>query len=155
VRALLAKKHKKDKVLLISGASKQGIKPLLDQVIALLPRLSEPEVYKPEDAAVNPELCHKPVREGFRIAEGEDGTMEAGSESLTTIIAMTNFAQPDSINRLRRIFKLIGLDKALKKAGVMPGDQVRIAGKNFEWSDHEVVPPHKRSKFAYKYQGKD
>ena len=70
------------------------------------------------------------------------------------ILAMTNFNQPDSINRLRRIFKLIGLDKALKKAGVLPGDQIRIAGKNFEWSEHQITPPHKRSKFAYKYQTK-
>ncbi|MFA6435357.1 MAG: GTPase ObgE [Elusimicrobiales bacterium] len=153
VHDALAKKYKKHPVFLISAATGAGIKGLLDYIIALLPKIKEPAVYKPEldrDATA----LHKPVREGFKISEAEDGLMEANSEALTTIIAMTNFNQPDSINRLRRIFKLIGLDKALKKAGVLPGDQIRIAGKNFEWSEHQITPPHKRSKFAYKYQTK-
>jgi len=153
VHAALVRKHKKHPVFLISAATGFGVRGLLDYIISLLPQIKEPEIYKPEldeDASA----LYKPVKEGFRISEGEDGLMEANSEALSTIIAMTNFNQPDSINRLRRIFKLIGLDKALKKAGVLPGDQIRIAGKNFEWSEHQITPPHKRSKFAYKYQTK-
>ena len=153
VHEALVKKYKKHPVFLISAATGFGIKGLLDYIIALLPKIKEPEVFKPElDKAA--EATHKPVKEGFTISEAEDGVMEANSDSLTTIIAMTNFNQPDSINRLRRIFQLIGLDKALKKAGVVAGDQIRIAGKNFEWSEHQITPPHKRSKFAYKYQTK-
>ncbi len=153
VHAALAKKYKKDKIFLISAATGSGVRDLLDHIITLLPRIKEPDVYKPEDESTAATL-YKPAKEGFKIATGEDGIMEVGSETLATIIAMTNFNQPDSINRLRRIFKLIGLDKALKKAGVLPGDPVRIAGKNFEWSEHQITPPHKRSKFAYKYQTK-
>ena len=153
VHAALVKKYKKHPVFLISAATGLGVKGLLDYVIALLPKIKEPVIYKPE-SDVDATALYKPVKEGFKIGEGEDGLMEANSQALTTIIAMTNFNQPDSINRLRRIFKLIGLDKALKKAGVLAGDQIRIAGKNFEWSEHEITPPHKRSKFAYKYQTK-
>ena len=154
VHAALVKKYKRDQIFLISAATGLGVKGLLDRIITMLPGIKEPEIYKPETEPEATELCHKPVKEGFKIAVGEDGLMEANSEALSTIIAMTNFNQPDSINRLRRIFKLIGLDKALKKAGVLPGDQIRIAGKNFEWTEHQIVPPHKRSKFAYKYQTK-
>ena len=153
VHEALVKKYKKHPVFLISAATGFGVTGLLDYLISLLPKIKAPEVYKPEpDCDVN--ALHKPVKEGFKIGEGLDGLMEANSEALNTIIAMTNFSQPDSINRLRRIFKLIGLDKALKKAGVVPGDQVRIAGREFEWSEHQITPPHKRSKFAYKYQTK-
>jgi len=64
---------------------------------------------------------------------------------------MTNFAQPDSWDRLRRIFKTIGLDKALKKAGALEKNLVRIADREFEWSD-ESLPMGKPGKFAYKYR---
>jgi GTP-binding protein len=149
----IAKKHKKHPVFLISAATGLGIRSLLDHIISVLPEIKEPEVYKPEPGLDIPTL-HKPIKAGIKITTGPDGLLEAGSETLNTIIAMTNFNQPDSINRLRRIFHLIGLDKALKKAGVLPGDNIRISGKNFEWSEHHITPPHKRSKFAYKYQTK-
>lgn len=152
VRDALAKKYRKHPVFLISAATGFGIKGLLDYIIALLPKIKEPAVFSPEPE--NAGALHKPVKQGFAISEAADGVMEASGGSLETIIAMTNFNQPDSINRLRRIFQLIGLDKALKKAGVLPGDQVRIAGRDFEWSEHRITPPHKRSKFAYKYQTK-
>jgi GTP-binding protein len=155
LRDALAKKYGSGRVSLISAATGFGVRGLLDDIIGLLPGIKEPAVYKPEPKPGNAALCHKPVKEGFKIATGADGLLEAGSESLTTIIAMTNFNQPDSVNRLRRIFSLIGLDKALKKAGALPGDQVRIAGKNFEWSEQRVTPPHKQSKFAYKYRDRN
>ena len=92
------------------------------------------------------------MRRGFDITKLDDKNYGVSSEALDKIIAMTNLSQPDSLHRLKRIFQLIGLDKALKKAGVTAGDTVNVSGKVFEWSEEETRQPHKQSKFAYKYK---
>ncbi|MBU2483341.1 MAG: Obg family GTPase CgtA, partial [Proteobacteria bacterium] len=147
----LKKKYKKYEIFLISAVTGAGIGPLLDKIIALLPGLKEPEVYKTDDG-LDPEALHKPVRQGFDITKIDDRNYGVAGVALHKIIAMTNLAQPDSLHRLKSIFRLIGLDKALKKAGVTAGDTVTVSGKVFEWSDEETRQPHKKSKFAYKYK---
>jgi GTP-binding protein len=72
---------------------------------------------------------------------------------LDKLIVMTNFAQPDSWDRFRRVLRTIGVDKALKKAGAVEGSMVRILNKEFEWSD-APLPSAKPGKFAYKYKKK-
>ena len=80
--------------------------------------------------------------------------MRVEGEKILKIVAMTNFSQLDSWDRLRRIFKVIGLDKALKKAGITAGNIVRIGTREFEWSD-EPLPSRKPGKFAYKYRRRE
>lgn len=147
----LKKKYKKDVIFLISAVTGVGITPLLDKIIALLPGLKEPEIYKTDDGA-GPKALHKPARRGFNITKLDDSNYRVAGVALDKILAMTNLSQPDSLHRLKRIFQLIGLDKALKKTGVTAGDTVTVSGKVFEWSDEDSRQPHKKSKFAYKYK---
>ncbi len=147
----IKKKYRASETFLISAATGEGVSKLLDRIISLLPKLKDPDVYKTDDGTAAGAI-HQPVRRGFTVLNQGDGNYEVSGEALDTIVAMTNLAQPDSIQRLKRIFQLIGLDKALKKAGVTAGDTVTVSEKVFEWSDDDSPQPHKKSKFAYKYK---
>ncbi|KAF0126899.1 MAG: GTP-binding protein [Elusimicrobia bacterium] len=146
--ASIKKKFKKDEVFLISGVTGEGVSKLMDRVIELLPSLPVPELYKPEEKGPVLELR---MDKGFRVENSGDNRWNVRGPRLKTLLAMTNFVQPDSLERLRRIFKGIGLDKALKKAGAAEGDIVSVEGWEFEWQD--PLPPAGRiGKFAYKYK---
>lgn len=152
VFAAVTKKFRKKEILLISPFTGAGIQTLLDVIIKLLPAIKLTDIFKAEKAP-RTRLVHAPVAKGFLVTQSADGVTELTGEKLLKIMAMVNFAQPDSLRRLRRIFKLIGVDKALKKQGVVPGEMVRIAGRQFEWT--EEIPgdrPKKNTKFAYKYE---
>lgn len=146
VHAALQKKFKKREVFLISAATGKGVSKLLDRVIKLLPEIKTEDLYKPESA---PAPTAKSG--GFRVTLSEEGVFHVTGQRVEKLIAMTNFHQPDSWDRLRRVFRVIGLDKALKKAGAVEGDLVRIGKREFQWSD-ATLPSGRPSKFAYKYR---
>lgn len=145
----LSGKFKKREVFLVSGVSHKGLSRLLDRVIKLLPAIKDDDLYRPEEEAGND--GPKPVKRGLTLVRDPDGVVRVLGEKVDKLVAMTNFMQPDSWDRLRRIFKLIGLDKALKKAGVVQDDLVRIGEREFQWSE-EAAPAGRPSKFAYKYK---
>ncbi len=148
VQEALKKKFKKREVFLISAVTGKGISRLLDRIIKLLPTIKDEDLYQAAaqsiPAAVQP-------KGGFKIAVEAEGVFSVKGTRIEKLIAMTNFGQGDSWDRLHRIFKTIGMDKALRKAGCVEGNLVRVGGKEFQWS--EAVPtPGKPGKFAYKYK---
>lgn len=145
---LLQAKYPKREIFAISSVAAKGLSKLLDRVIKLLPTIKQDDLYKPEGVRVS-EIV--PVKKGFTLSRDSDGVARVEGDKIATIVAMTNFSQADSWDRLRRIFKLIGMDKALKKAGVEADDRVRIGLQEFQWSD-APLPSRKQSKFAYKYK---
>ncbi len=138
----LKKKYKKNTVMLMSAATGQGIKQVLDEVVKILSVTPVPTVTleKPQAA------LHK-VEPIFVIDRDEQGIVHIRGKKIDEFIAMTNFTQPQAVARLRGIFKKIGLEKALLKAGVQDGDALIAGGREFEWNgslDNEAAqsPEH-------------
>ena len=50
------------------------------------------------------------------------------------IAAMTPFVLPEAVSRFQRQLRAMGVVEALEKAGVQPGDRVRIGERELEWS---------------------
>lgn len=147
VQKALQKKFKKREVFLLSAVTGKGVSKLLDMVIKLLPTIKQEELYQAAPDGVRVPRSN----DGFVISRADTGAYVVKGDKIEKLIAMTNFAQPDSWDRLRRVFRTIGLDKALKKAGAVEGDNVRISEREFEWSD-EVPETGRKGKFAYKYR---
>ena len=138
----LSKKFKKHKVMLMSAATGQGIKPVLDEVVKILSVTPVPVVKIEKPAAT----LHK-VEPIFTITRDEEGVVHISGKKIDEFIAMTNFTQTEAVTRLRGIFKKIGLEKALLKAGVQDGDTLIAGGREFEWNgtlDNEAAqsPEH-------------
>jgi len=142
----LTKKIKKHKVMLMSAATGEGIKEVLDEVVKILAatpvELAASEEKKP--------ALHK-VEPIFTITRDEEDVVHITGKKVEEFIAMTNFSQPEAVTRLRGIFKKIGLEKALLKYGVQDGDTLVVGGKEFEWNgDFDEEAPHAPEHAGYK-----
>ncbi len=142
----LAKKFKKQKVFLISAATGQGVKEVLDEVVKILSATPVEQIAAEEEKPV----VHK-VEPIFTITRDENDVIHITGKKVEEFIAMTNFSQPEAVTRLKGIFKKIGLEKALLKQGVQDGDLLVVGGKEFEWNgDFDQEAPQAPEHAGYK-----
>ena len=142
----LKKKCKKQKVFLMSAATGEGVQAVLDEIVKIL-AATPVEITVPEEKKVT---VHK-VEPIFTIERGEDDIIYIKGKKIEEFIAMTNFAQPEAVTRLRGIFKKIGLEKALNKQGVQDGDTLIVGGREFEWNgDLDEEAPTQPEHAGYK-----
>lgn len=113
----------------VSAVSLENLRPLLYRTAELLketPDLAEIDavpVYRPE---TDPRQ--------FVIEASKEGWLVKG-ESIERAAAMTYWDNYASIRRFQRILETLGIDEALRKAGVQEGDMVYIGEYELEWSD--------------------
>jgi len=142
----LSKKIKKHKVMLMSAATGEGVKAVLDEVVKILSATPVETAATEEKKAV----VHK-VEPIFTITRDENDVIYITGKKVEEFIAMTNFSQPEAVTRLRGIFKKIGLEKALLKYGVQDGDTLVVGGKEFEWNgDFDEEAPTSPEHAGYK-----
>ncbi len=70
----------------------------------------------------------------FRIERERDGWRISG-EAIERAASMTYWGEIESIRRFQRILERVGIDAALREAGVQPGNTVYIGEYELEWSD--------------------
>ena len=113
----------------VSAVSRENLQSLLyraAQLLAETPPLAEIAtlpIYRPE---TDPRQ--------FTIQSTQDGWMVKG-ESIQRAAAMTYWDNHASIRRFQRILETLGIDDALRKAGVQVGDIVFIGEYELEWSE--------------------
>ena len=110
-------------VVAISADSGEGLDALRAAVSSMLPDvagLAEP----PEPAGV---VVHKleAAGDGYTL-EHVDGTYQVRGKRIERLVAQTNFDNEESAERFQRDLARLGIDVALRRAGVRPGDTVRI-----------------------------
>lgn len=70
----------------------------------------------------------------FEIEQVEDGWVVTGKR-IERAAAMTYFDQPGSVRRFQKFMAGIGVDKALRKAGIKEGESVFVADWELTWQD--------------------
>lgn len=70
----------------------------------------------------------------FEIEKTEDGYVVSGAR-IEKAAAMTYFDQPGSVRRFQRLMAGLGVEKALRAAGIQEGDSVIIGDWELEWQD--------------------
>lgn len=120
-----------EQIFQISALTGQGLEELLWHVNQQLLELPPPEMEEAE------EILHTVVRdeERFNLSRAEDGSWAVGGQEIEKLIAMSHLDSDDSLLRLQRIFVKMGLEDALRKAGVKPGDTVIIGEVEFEYDE--------------------
>jgi GTP-binding protein len=126
----LQKKYR-GRVLAASVATGDGVEAILDRVIEELSRHDGPVHF--DDSTLG-ETLHK-VEQGFSIENLGGGVFKLSGKYVERISAMLDVSMPEAIERYQNALKRIGVDRALKKAGIVAGDKVRCGGFEFEWSD--------------------
>jgi GTP-binding protein len=114
----------------VSAATGEGLDALRAALADLLPDADELGA-PPEPAGV---VVHRiePASDEFTIEE-EDGAFRVRGRRIERIAAQTNFEVEESAERFQRDLARLGVDDALRRAGVEPGDTVRIGATELEW----------------------
>ncbi|HYO44928.1 MAG TPA: GTPase ObgE [Candidatus Limnocylindrales bacterium] len=121
-------------VLAISADAGEGIDALRDALGDLLPD-SEGMAEPPDPAGV---VVHRleAAGDGFTLEREEDAFVLRGKK-IERIANQTNFDNEESAERFQRELRRNGADAALRKAGIRPGDTVRIGPVELEWEPLE------------------
>lgn len=116
-------------VIPISTVTHENVKKLMWRAAALLEDAPEPEpvetmpVYR---AAEDPKA--------FTVRKVEDG-WEVRGEAIERAAAMTYWEHRESIRRFQRLMENIGVEDALREAGIEEGDTVFVGEYALEWQD--------------------
>jgi GTP-binding protein len=115
----------------IAAATGEGIPALRARLAGLLPsadELAEP----PEPAGV---VVHRidALRGGFAVEAEEDGAFRVRGRQIERIAAQTDFDNEESAERFQRDLARLGIEDELRRAGIEPGDVVRIGAAELEW----------------------
>jgi len=116
-------------VLPISTVTHENVQKLMWRATALLAEAPEPEpvqsmpVYR---AAEDPKA--------FTVRKVEDG-WEVRGEAIERAAAMTYWEHRESIRRFQRLMENIGVEDALREAGIEEGDTVYVGEYALEWQD--------------------
>ena len=133
-------KYKKLPVFLMCAATGQGTSAVLDEIVRLLNKLPVEEPKEEEKKIITHRI--DPI---FTIERAPKGAIKVAGKEIERIVQMTNFSQEEAVIRLKNYFKTIGLDKALKRHGIVEGESVVILGKEFEWSFGDYYGSRPRS----------
>lgn len=112
----------------ISAATKQGLDKILHRVVELLEEVPLVLPEEPEEVIEEPE-------DRFHIQRDYDGNWRVTGKEIERHVAMTYLEEDQSLERLQRIMKAMGLEQGLIDAGVKVGEIVRIGDWEFEWSE--------------------
>lgn len=115
----------------ISAAAGGDLKPILFRCRELIDAAPKTEEIRDEEVKVTvfEERCP------FTISRDDHGWFIVEGDEVKKWIAMTDFGNEAAVKRLQRIFKAMGLDDGLRKAGARHGDTVIAYDLEFDFSD--------------------
>ncbi len=121
-------------VYAISALTREGLKPVLYRAAQLLDETPEYVYPKMEDRSELPVYRLDSDAQDYLILKTDRGWRISG-EALERAAAMTYWEHYQSVRRFQRILEAMGIDEALRDAGVEPGDSVFIGDHELEWQD--------------------
>ncbi len=124
-------KRKKVNLMGISALARTNVRDLLDQAAARLaetPGLEAAEMPMPIFSA--PEDPRD-----FTILREDDGGWRISGTSIERSAAMTYWEHAESVRRFQKLMQRLGVDEALRTAGIESGETVRVADFELEWQE--------------------
>lgn len=118
----------------ISAITKEGIKPVLYRAAELLDETPEYQYTTEFKENEMPVYTLESDPEDYVILKTDRGWRISG-KGLERAAAMTYWEHFQSIRRFQRILEVMGVDEALRAAGVEPGDTVMIGEHELEWEE--------------------
>ena len=130
----LAKKNNQE-IFKISGATGEGVEELMNHVSQVLKTLPKEQLVEIETNKEKVYTLDSKEDNEFKIVKEDNHTFVVTGEAVDRIMRRVNIADNESLFYLHRKLDEIGLNQALKKAGVKDGDNVKIAQYEMIWED--------------------
>ncbi|MDR1616850.1 MAG: GTPase ObgE [Syntrophomonadaceae bacterium] len=119
-----------EKVIFISAVTGEGITELKQRLWSLLINLPEQNIlHQPQEQPI----VRKFEEETPFFIRLVEGVYEVTGERIEKLVSMTNFNE-EGLQRFQRTIEFMGLESALIKQGIKPGDTVKIKNFEFEYS---------------------
>ncbi len=114
----------------VSADRRTGLDDLRGLLAAALPAAGEDTT--PEPAGV---VVHRleALGDGFTVEREADGAFRVAGRRIERIAVQTDFTVEESAQRFQRDLDRLGIDAALRREGIEPGDTVRIGSVELEW----------------------
>ena len=80
-------------------------------------------------------VVHRPATEDVNVQRGEDGTWEVTDRRVARVANLNDLTNHDALYYLQDRLKRMGVDRALKRAGVRDGEPVRIGRLEFTYEE--------------------
>jgi GTPase len=118
----------------ISAVTRQGLREVLYTTADLLETTPEFPLMD-EETEEEQRVLYKHYKEetGFEITRDPDGTFVITGNKIEKLLKMTDLTRDESIRRLSRQMRSMGIDEALREKGAEDGDLVRIHKFEFEF----------------------
>jgi GTPase len=116
-------------VIPVSTVTHENIDKLMWRAAALLKEAPEPE---PVEAMPVYRAAEDP--KAFTVQQTDEGWLVRG-EAIERAAAMTYWEHRESVRRFQRLMENIGVEEALREAGVEEGDTVFVGEYTLEWQD--------------------
>jgi GTP-binding protein len=118
-------------VLAISAAAGEGLDEVRAHLGDMLPNAAE-LAGPPEATGV---VIHRieAMTDGFVVERLEAGVFRVRGARIERAAAQTNFDVEESAERFQRDLARLGIDDELRRAGIAPGDTVKIGATELEW----------------------
>lgn len=137
----LRRRFRTRRLYAVSAATGKGMAALLDAVSRVLEQ-SPPAAPSPLPVA---EGGRRPGEGPSRLftVQKEGGVFVVRGEEVERLTQMTDFALPRAVARVMGVLKKMGVERALLRSGILPGDTVRIGGSELEWMDEAAAAPQR------------
>lgn len=117
----------------ISAATREGCQALLDAAAALAARIPQPAVAVEPEGPAHRRYTHRSGR-AFAISRDGDAFRVTGAV-IERMVARTDLENDDAVALLQRRLRRAGVDDALRAAGAVEADTVRIGESEFLFSE--------------------
>ncbi len=124
-------KNKNMKIFKISAVTGEGVKELLDYVSKTLKTLPKEDLIEVEDIK---KIYTLEEKEEFTITK-ENGMFIVNGPGIERIMRRVNLEDNESMHYFHKSLDRLGVNQALKEAGVKDGDVVRLIDWELEWYD--------------------
>jgi GTP-binding protein len=114
----------------ISAATREGVSELMAEAMEMV---SQVAVGREVGERVVRKVFHPQPRVAGPSVHKEGDTFVVDSPELERIVAKADVSNPEVCGQIRRQFARLGVNRALEKAGVKPGDKVRCGNLEWEW----------------------
>ena len=118
---------------IVSAVTGRGVRELVGllrvQVESARATIPEPDAY----------VVHRPAPEGIVISRHDDGSFEVHGRDALRAVALSDLTNLEALDYVHERLNVLGVDKALARAGARNGNIVHIGKLSFEFeTDHDV-----------------
>ncbi len=114
----------------VSSVTGHGVAEVTGELIGMVAaaRAAEP-------AAVGT-VIHRPLVEGMKVTRSGDGSWVVHGRAAVRAVALSDLNDPEALACAQNRLDRLGVDRALVRAGVAPGDVVHVGDHSFEYEEN-------------------